>query len=78
MIEKVALALITSVQRLRSYFQIHSVVVNTNYPIKQVLQKPKLAGRMVACFVELSQFDLQYKPRQFMAEFSKNGQTTPD
>jgi len=41
------------------YFQSHQVVVKMNYPIKQVLGKPELAGRMVAWFVELSEFDIQ-------------------
>ena len=48
MIEKVMLALITSVKRLRPYFQSHQMVVKTNYPIRQVLRKIELAGRMVA------------------------------
>ena len=39
MIEKVALALITSARRLRPYFQSHQVVVKMNYPIKQVFEK---------------------------------------
>jgi len=62
MIEKVTLELISSTRRLRPYFQSHQVVVKTNYPIKQVLQKPELAGRMVAWSIELSEFDLQYEP----------------
>ena len=48
MIEKVVLALITSARQLRPYFQSHLVVVKMNYPIKQVLRKPELVGRMVA------------------------------
>ena len=48
MIKKVALALVTSTRRLRPYFQSHQVVVKMNYPIKQVLRKPELVGRMVA------------------------------
>ena len=40
MIEKVALALITSTRHLRPYFQSHKVVVKMNFPIKQVLRKP--------------------------------------
>ena len=74
MIEKVALALSTSTRHLGPYFQSHQVVVKTNYPIKRVLQKPKLARRMVAWYMELLEFNLQYKPRgpmktQFMADF---------
>ena len=58
MIEKVALALITSTRHLRPYFQSHQVIVKMNYPIKQVLQKPKLMRRMVAWSIKLSEFDL--------------------
>lgn len=74
MIEKVALTPITSARRLRPYFQSHQIIVKTDHPIKQVLRKPKLTGRMIAWSIELSKFDLQYKPRgpmksQFMVEF---------
>ena len=47
MIEKVVLALITSARRLRPYFQSHQVVVKTNYPVKQVLRKLEIVGKMV-------------------------------
>ena len=42
MIEKVALALSTSIRPLKPYFQSYQVVVKMNYPVKQVLQKPEL------------------------------------
>ena len=32
-------------------------------PIRQVLQKPDLVGRMVTWSVELSKFDIRYEPR---------------
>jgi len=35
----------------------------TNLPIRKVLQKPNLVGRMVRWVVELSEFDVQYEPR---------------
>ena len=63
------------------------MVVKMNYPIKQVLRKPKLAGRMIACSIDLLEFDLQYEPcspikTQFMAdflvEFAGNDITTPN
>jgi len=76
MIEKLALALFTSARRLRPYFQTHQVVVKTNYPIKHVLRKPKLIGRMIAWSIELLEFDIQYEPcgpmkTQLMADFLK-------
>lgn len=63
LIEKLALALVTVARRLRSYFQSHQIVVQTDHPIKQVLRKPELARRMVAWSVELSEFGLKYEPR---------------
>jgi len=53
MIKKVVRVLITWAWRLRLYFQSHQVVVKMNYPIKQVLQKTELAGRIIAWSIEL-------------------------
>ncbi|XP_020211764.1 uncharacterized protein LOC109796505 [Cajanus cajan] len=73
-LKKVALGLVHSSRRLRHYFQSHQVVVHTDCPISKVLGKPELAGRMMAWSVELSQFDIVYKPRgpikaQCLADF---------
>ncbi|XP_025648281.1 uncharacterized protein [Arachis hypogaea] len=73
-LEKLALALLISSRRLRQYFQSHRIVVRTDQAIRQVLQKPDLAGRMMTWAIELSQYDLQYEPRhaikaQAMADF---------
>ena len=62
LIKKVALALITAAWRLMLYFQSQQVVIKMNYPTKQVLRKPKLAGRMVAWSDEISEFDIHYEP----------------
>nr|KYP40114.1 Retrovirus-related Pol polyprotein from transposon 17.6 [Cajanus cajan] len=58
-IEKLALALVTAARRLQPYFQSHQVVVKIDYPIKQILRKPGLAGRMTAWSMELSEFGIQ-------------------
>nr|XP_025681124.1 uncharacterized protein LOC112782770 [Arachis hypogaea] len=63
-LEKLALALLTSSRRLKQYFQSHQVVVRTDQGIRQVLQKPDLAGRMMTWSIELSQYDIRYEPRQ--------------
>ncbi|XP_057756174.1 uncharacterized protein LOC130975385 [Arachis stenosperma] len=63
-LEKLALTLLTSSRRLKQYFQSHQVVVRTDQGIRQVLQKPDLAGRMMTWFIELSQYDIRYEPRQ--------------
>ncbi|GAU44863.1 hypothetical protein TSUD_329190 [Trifolium subterraneum] len=72
--ERLCLAVVIIARKLRQYFQSHQVVVNTDYPLKNVLQKPDLAGRMVAWLVELSKFDITYIPKgaiksQALADF---------
>ncbi|XP_019418532.1 PREDICTED: uncharacterized protein LOC109329311 [Lupinus angustifolius] len=61
--EKVAYALLIATRRLRQYFQSHATVVRTNQPIRQILHKPELAGRMITWSIELSQFDIHFEPR---------------
>ena len=46
-LEKAALAVVFSARRLRHYFQSFIMMVMTNLPIRKVLQKPDVAGRMV-------------------------------
>jgi hypothetical protein len=62
-IEKLSLAVIVTARKLRHYFQSHKVVIKTGYPIKNVLKKPDLVGRIVAWSVELSEFDITFSPR---------------
>ena len=61
MIEKVALALVLTARRMRPYFQNHSIIIRTDYPIFKILSKPDLSGRMIGCSVELSEFDIGYQ-----------------
>ena len=35
----------------------------TEYPIKQILHKPETSGRLIKWAIELSEFDIRYKPR---------------
>jgi len=46
LLEKFVLALVMSATKLRPYFECHPICVRTNLPIKQVLRKPELSGRM--------------------------------
>ncbi|XP_061351287.1 uncharacterized protein LOC133296340 [Gastrolobium bilobum] len=62
-VEKVILTLIFAARRLRPYFQCHPITVRTNQPIRQVLQKPDLAGRMMSWAIELSEYQINYEPR---------------
>ncbi|KAK0601168.1 hypothetical protein LWI29_021826 [Acer saccharum] len=78
--EKMALALITAARKLRPYFQAHKIGVYTNCPLKLILQKPEVSGRLTKWAIELSEFDVEYLPRtaikaqavaDFVAEFTE-------
>ncbi|XP_072076500.1 uncharacterized protein [Arachis hypogaea] len=74
MVEQLALALITTARRLRHYFQSHTIIVRTDQPLRQILAKPEVAGRLIKWSIELSEFDIQYQPRpalksQILADF---------
>ncbi|KAK9175127.1 hypothetical protein WN944_027133 [Citrus x changshan-huyou] len=76
-----ALALVISAKKLRPYFQAHTIVVLTNQPLRQVMQKPEASGRLVQWAIELEEHDIQYQPRtkikrqavvDFVVEFTSN------
>ena len=46
-LEKLALALVIISRKLSSYFHAHSIEVLTNYPLSQVIQKPKASRRIL-------------------------------
>ena len=90
--EKLILALVTAAQKLRPYFQAHTIEVPTEYPMKQVLHKSETSGRLMKWALELSEFDIIYKPTttikgQVLADFvmeftstepAENAQTPTD
>ena len=61
--EKLILALVTAARKFRPYFQAHTIEVPTEYPMKQVLHKPETSGRLMKWAIELSEFDIRYKPK---------------
>ena len=72
--EKLILALVIAARKLRPYFQAHTIEVPTEYPMKQVLHKQEVSGRLMKWAIELSQFDIRYKPKtavkgQVLADF---------
>ncbi|VVA39287.1 PREDICTED: rve domain-containing, partial [Prunus dulcis] len=60
---QLTLALVVSARRLRPYFQAHGIKVLTNQPLRQVLQKPEISGRLIKWAIELGEFDIQFVPR---------------
>lgn len=74
MMEKLALAVVTAAQKMRLYFQSHSVLVMTSQPLRTILHSPSQSGRLAKWEIELSEYDIKYKPRtslkaQVLADF---------
>ena len=49
---KLALALVVAARKLRPYFQAHTII------------EPDATGRLIQWAIELSEFDIEYHPRQ--------------
>src|SRR5215471_14034793 len=64
--EKMIYSLVLSTQRLRPYFQVHSMVMLTDQPLRAILQRPDTSGRIAKWAIKLSEFDLQYRSRPSM------------
>ena len=62
-VKKVGFALLIASRKLRPYFQAHEIVVLTSFPLNKLLKKYDCAGRMLSWAVELSQFDISFRPR---------------
>ena len=60
--EKLAFTLVTATCKLKLYFQAHMVIVLTDKPLRQAMSNPEAAGRLALWAIELSEFDIQYRP----------------
>ena len=61
-------------RRLIHYFLAHTIIVRKDQPVRQLLGRPDMVGRMLKWSLELSEFDIQYEIRkalkaQALAEF---------
>lgn len=73
-LEKFAFALVTASRKLRHYFQGREIKVITDQPLRRIIHKPDVSGRLVTWAVEPSQFQLTFIPRtaikaQVLADF---------
>ena len=86
--EKLVFSLVTATRKLRPYFQAHVINVLTDHPLKKAMNKLEAAGQLIQWVVELSEFDVRYRPREaikaqvlanFIAKFTPtHGQQTED
>ena len=73
-LEKLTYALLIAARRLRPYFQGHTITLLTDQPIKAILHRVDASGRMAKWAIELTEFDINYRPRptvkaQILADF---------
>ncbi|GKF04769.1 reverse transcriptase domain-containing protein [Tanacetum coccineum] len=83
--EKLVLELVFAAKRLRRYFQAHPIAVITNQPIKKIIPRPDVAGRLQKWSVMLGEHNITYRPRtsikgQILADFlvEKPDEAPPD
>ena len=57
------LALVTAKKKLKYYFESHPIIVVTNCPIKKILSKPDLFGRLTKWAIEVRIYEIKYIPR---------------
>ena len=62
-LEKLTYALLIAARRLRPYFQGHTITLLTDQPIKAVLHRADASERIAKWTVELTEFDINYRPR---------------
>ncbi|GJR47607.1 reverse transcriptase domain-containing protein [Tanacetum coccineum] len=72
--EKLVLALVFAAKRLRRYFQMHPIAVIMDQPIKQIMPRPDMAGRLQKWSILLGEHKIMYRPRssvkgQILADF---------
>ncbi|XP_060183015.1 uncharacterized protein LOC132612963 [Lycium barbarum] len=64
-IEKLCLALVFSIQKMKHYFQAHVVrLISKANPIKFVMSKPVLSDRLARWYLQFQQFEIVYVPQK--------------
>ncbi|GKU88722.1 hypothetical protein SLEP1_g2951 [Rubroshorea leprosula] len=72
--EKASLAVVTSARKLRPYFQSYPIIILTDQPLRQILQKLECSRRLIKWAVELEEFEITFQQRyairaQALADF---------
>ncbi|CAL9004916.1 unnamed protein product [Prunus brigantina] len=72
--EKLIFSLVVSARKLRPYYQAHRIIVIIEFPLRSILHNPDASQRLMKWAIELSQYDLLYRPKttikaQALADF---------
>ena len=62
-LEKAILVVVHAMRKLPYYFQVHKVVVLTQFPLKSMLRIADYTGRIAIWNTILGVFDIKYMPR---------------
>ena len=62
-LEKAILAVVHAIRKLPHYFQAHTVVVLTQFPLKSILKSADYTGRISKWGTILGAFNIKYMPR---------------
>ena len=62
-LEKAILAVVLGTRKLPYYFQVHTVVVLTQLPLKTILRSADYTERIAKWGIILGAFDIKYMPR---------------
>ena len=65
MMEKLALAVVMSARNLRPYFQSHTIVVLTSFPLRTIFHSPSQYGRLAKWAIGLSKYDIEYQAKAY-------------
>ena len=64
--EKAILAVVHSTRKLFNYFQAHTVIVLTQFPLRAILRSADYTGRIAKWGTILGAFDIKYMPHTFV------------
>ena len=62
-LEKAILTVVLGTRKLPHYFQVHTIVVLTQLPLKTILRSADYTGRIAKWGIILGAFDIKYMPR---------------
>ena len=60
--DKLVFTLVTMKRKLKPFFQAYTIVVLTDKPMRRAMSSLETAGRVALWAVELSEFDIRYRP----------------
>jgi hypothetical protein len=62
--KKLLYALLITSRKLRHNFQAHEIVVQSSFPLGEIIRNRDANGRIVKWSVELGEFEIEFCPRQ--------------